>query len=124
MKRRLPDRRSGYTQKMVVGGQKLYLRTGEYEDGQLGEIFIDLCKTGSVLRSLMNNYAITVSTALQYGTPLEALVKHSIFTSFEPSGFVQGHDDIKKANSILDAIFRDLAINYLGREDLKHSKGE
>ena len=116
----LPHRRKGYTQKAVVGGHKVYLRTGEYEDGRLGEIFIDMHKEGAAFRSLMNNFAIAISTALQYGVPLEEFVDSFTFTRFEPSGLVQGNDAIKNATSILDYIFRELAVSYLGRNDLSH----
>ena len=117
---KLPDRRKGYTQKAVVGGHKVYLRTGEYEDGRLGEIFIDMHKEGAAFRSLMNNFAIAISLGLQYGVPLEEYVDAFIFTRFEPAGFVQGNDAIKNATSIIDYIFRELAISYLGRNDLAH----
>jgi ribonucleoside-diphosphate reductase alpha chain len=117
---KLPDRRKGYTQKAVVGGHKVYLRTGEYEDGRLGEIFIDMHKEGAAFRSLMNNFAIAISLGLQYGVPLEEYVEAFTFTRFEPAGFVQGNDAIKNATSILDYIFRELAISYLGRHDLAH----
>src|SRR6202034_808250 len=114
---RLPDRRKGYTQKAVVGGHKVYLRTGEYQDGRLGEIFVDMHKEGAAFRSLMNNFAIAISLGLQYGVPLEEYVEAFTFTRFEPAGFVQGNDAIKNATSILDYIFRELAISYLGRND-------
>ncbi|MGQ0443900.1 MAG: vitamin B12-dependent ribonucleotide reductase, partial [Beijerinckiaceae bacterium] len=117
---RLPDRRKGYTQKAVVGGHKVYLRTGEYGDGRLGEIFIDMHKEGAAFRSLMNNFAIAISVGLQYGVPLEEYVDAFTFTRFEPAGLVQGNDAIKNATSILDYIFRELAISYLGRTDLAH----
>jgi ribonucleoside-diphosphate reductase alpha chain len=117
---RLPDRRKGYTQKAVVGGHKVYLRTGEYVDGRLGEIFIDMHKEGAAFRSLMNNFAIAISVGLQYGVPLEEYVDAFTFTRFEPAGLVQGNDAIKNATSILDYIFRELAISYLGRNDLAH----
>ena len=117
---KLPQRRNGYTQKMVVGGQSLYLRTGEYPDGRLGEIFVSLGKEGDLISSLINSFCIVTSIALQSGTPLEDLVKNFVFSKFEPSGQVQNHAHIKMASSILDVIFRDLAINYLGRDDLKH----
>jgi ribonucleoside-diphosphate reductase alpha chain len=119
-RRRLPDRRKGYTQKAVVGGHKVYLRTGEYEDGRLGEIFIDMHKEGAAFRSLMNNFAIAISIALQYGVPLEEFVEAFTFTRFEPSGIVEGNDTIKMATSILDYMFRELAVSYLGRNDLAH----
>jgi ribonucleoside-diphosphate reductase alpha chain len=117
---RMPDRRKGYTQKAVVGGHKVYLRTGEYEDGRIGEIFIDMHKEGAALRSLLNNFAIAVSLGLQYGVPLEEYVDAFTFTRFEPSGPVQGNDSIKYATSILDYVFRELAVSYLGRFDLAH----
>ena len=117
---RLPGRRKGYTQKAVVGGHKVYLRTGEYEDGKLGEIFIDMHKEGAALRAMMNNFAIAVSVGLQYGVPLEEFVDAFTFTKFEPAGMVQGNDSIKNATSILDYIFRELAVSYLGRHDLAH----
>jgi ribonucleoside-diphosphate reductase alpha chain len=104
----------------VVGGHKVYLRTGEYEDGRIGEIFIDMHKEGAAFRSLMNNFAIAISLGLQYGVPLEEYVEAFTFTRFEPAGFVQGNDAIKNATSILDYIFRELAISYLGRNDLAH----
>ncbi|MGO9742881.1 MAG: vitamin B12-dependent ribonucleotide reductase [Roseiarcus sp.] len=117
---RLPDRRKGYTQKAVVGGHKVYLRTGEYEDGRIGEIFIDMHKEGAAFRSLMNNFAIAISLGLQYGVPLDEYVEAFTFTRFEPAGLVQGNDAIKNATSILDYVFRELAISYLGRNDLAH----
>ncbi|MBB4196380.1 ribonucleoside-diphosphate reductase, adenosylcobalamin-dependent [Rhodoblastus sphagnicola] len=117
---KLPDRRKGYTQKAVVGGHKVYLRTGEYQDGRIGEIFIDMHKEGAAFRSLMNNFAIAISVGLQYGVPLEEYVDAFTFTRFEPAGFVQGNDAIKNATSILDYVFRELAISYLGRTDLAH----
>jgi ribonucleoside-diphosphate reductase alpha chain len=117
---KLPDRRKGYTQKAVVGGHKVYLRTGEYQDGRLGEIFIDMHKEGAAFRSLMNNFAIAISLGLQYGVPLEEYVEAFTFVRFEPAGLVQGNDAIKNATSILDYIFRELAISYLGRNDLAH----
>jgi ribonucleoside-diphosphate reductase alpha chain len=117
---RLPNRRKGYTQKAMVGGHKVYLRTGEYENGQVGELFIDMHKEGAAFRSLMNNFAIAVSIGLQYGVPLEEYVDAFTFTRFEPNGPVQGNDTIKNATSILDYIFRELAISYLGRDDLAH----
>jgi ribonucleoside-diphosphate reductase alpha chain len=119
-RQRLPNRRKGYTQKAVVGGHKVYLRTGEYEDGKIGEIFIDMHREGAAFRSLMNNFAIAVSIGLQYGVPLDEYVEAFTFTRFEPNGLVQGNDLIKNATSILDYIFRELAISYLGREDLAH----
>jgi ribonucleoside-diphosphate reductase alpha chain len=119
-RRRLPQRRKGYTQKAIVGGHKVYLRTGEYDDGQLGEIFIDMHKEGAALRAMMNNFAIAVSVGLQYGVPLEEFVEAFTFTRFEPAGTVQGNETIKNATSILDYIFRELAVSYLGRHDLAH----
>ncbi len=117
-RRKLPSRRKGYTQKAIVGGHKVYLRTGEYEDGTLGEIFIDMHKEGAAFRSLMNSFAIAISIGLQYGVPLEEFVEAFAFTRFEPSGPVQGNDSIKMATSVLDYIFRELAVSYLGRTDL------
>jgi ribonucleoside-diphosphate reductase alpha chain len=117
---KLPGRRKGYTQKAVVGGHKVYLRTGEYDDGRLGEIFVDMHKEGATLRSLLNNFAIAISLGLQYGVPLEEYVDAFTFTRFEPSGNVQGNDTIKMSTSILDYVFRELAISYLGRYDLGH----
>ena len=117
---RLPERRKGYTQKATVGGHKVYLRTGEYEDGKIGEIFIDMHKEGAAFRSLMNNFAIAVSIGLQYGVPLDEFVEAFTFTRFEPQGLVTGNDTIKMATSILDYIFRELAISYLDRHDLGH----
>ena len=117
-RRRMPDRRGGYTQKATVGGHKVYLHTGEYEDESLGEIFIDMHKEGAAFRSLMNNFAIAVSLGLQHGVPLEEYVDAFTFTRFEPNGPVVGHKNIKMATSILDYIFRELAVNYLGRYDL------
>ncbi len=119
-RRRLPDRRKGYTQKAVVGGHKVYLRTGEYEDGSLGEIFIDMHKEGAAFRSLMNNFAIAISIGLQYGVPLEEFVDAFIFTRFEPAGLVEGNDTLKNATSLLDYVFRELGVSYLGRDDLAH----
>ncbi len=117
---RLPDRRKGYTQKALVGGHKVYLRTGEYDDGNLGEIFIDMHKEGAAFRSLMNNFAIAISIGLQYGVPLEEYVDAFTFTRFEPAGLVEGNSSIKMATSILDYIFRELAVSYLGRHELGH----
>ncbi len=117
---KMPDRRKGYTQKAVVGGHKVYLRTGEYDDGRLGEIFIDMHKEGAALRSLLNNFAIAVSLGLQYGVPLDEYVDAFTFTRFEPAGPVQGNDTIKYATSILDYVFRELAVSYLARTDLAH----
>ncbi|MGL4527870.1 MAG: vitamin B12-dependent ribonucleotide reductase, partial [Aestuariivirga sp.] len=117
---KLPERRKGYTQKAVVGGHKVYLRTGEYKDGTLGEIFIDMHKEGAGFRAMMNNFAIAVSVGLQYGVPLEEFVDAFTFTKFEPAGMVQGNDSIKNATSILDYVFRELAVSYLDRTDLAH----
>jgi ribonucleoside-diphosphate reductase alpha chain len=119
-RRPMPQRRSGYTQKATIAGHKVYLRTGEYEGGQLGEIFIDMHKEGAAFRSLMNNFAIAISLGLQHGVPLEEFVEAFTFTRFEPNGPVIGHDHIKMATSILDYIFRELAVSYLGRYDLAH----
>ncbi len=121
-RRRLPNRRKGYTQKATVGGHKVYLRTGEHEDGRLAELFIDMHKEGSAFRSLMHNFAIAISMGLQYGVPLEEFVESFTFSRFEPSGIVEGNDAIKMATSILDYIFRELAISYLGRGDLAHAE--
>ncbi|MGR3712284.1 MAG: vitamin B12-dependent ribonucleotide reductase [Shimia sp.] len=121
---KMPERRKGYTQKAVVGGHKVYLRTGEYSDGNLGEIFIDMHKEGAGFRAMMNNFAIAVSVGLQYGVPLEEFVDAFTFTKFEPAGMVQGNDSIKNATSILDYIFRELAVSYLDRTDLAHIKPE
>ena len=121
---KMPQRRKGYTQKAIVGGHKVYLRTGEYEDGNLGEIFIDMHKEGAGFRAMMNNFAIAVSVGLQYGVPLEEFVDAFTFTKFEPAGMVQGNDSIKNATSILDYIFRELAVSYLDRTDLAHVKPE
>jgi ribonucleoside-diphosphate reductase alpha chain len=117
---RLPHRRKSYTQKAIVGGHKVYLHTGEYEDGRLGEIFIDMHKEGAAFRSLMNNFAIAISVGLQYGVPLEEFVDAFTFTRFEPAGLVIGNDSIKNATSVLDYIFRELGVSYLGRTDLAH----
>jgi ribonucleoside-diphosphate reductase alpha chain len=119
---KLPERRKGYTQKAIVGGHKVYLRTGEYGDGRLGEIFIDMHKEGAGFRAMMNNFAIAISVGLQYGVPLEEYVDAFTFTRFEPAGMVQGNDSIKNATSILDYIFRELAISYIDRTDLAHVK--
>ncbi len=121
---KLPQRRKGYTQKAIVGGHKVYLRTGEYGDGKLGEIFIDMHKEGAGFRAMMNNFAIAVSVGLQYGVPLEEFVDAFTFTKFEPAGMVQGNETIKNATSILDYIFRELAVSYLDRTDLAHVKPE
>jgi ribonucleoside-diphosphate reductase alpha chain len=120
VRERLPDRRTGYIQKAVVGGHKVYLHTGEYKDGRLGEIFLDMHKEGAAFRSLMNNFAIAVSVGLQYGVPLDEFVEAFTFTRFEPAGLVRGNAAIKNATSILDYIFRELAISYLGRFELAH----
>jgi ribonucleoside-diphosphate reductase alpha chain len=117
---KLPQRRKGYTQKAIVGGHKVYLRTGEYEDGRIGEIFIDMHKDGAAFRSLMDAFAIAISMGLQYGVPLDEFVDAFTFTRFEPAGMVIGNDSIKNATSILDYIFRELAVSYLGRHDLAH----
>ena len=117
-RRRLPDRRSGYTQKATVGGHKIYLRTGEYEDGAIGEIFLDMHKEGAAFRSLMNSFAIAISLGLQHGVPLEEYVDAFVFTRFEPNGIVEGNPYIKMSTSIIDYVFRELAITYLGRTDL------
>jgi ribonucleoside-diphosphate reductase alpha chain len=117
-RRRLPDRRKGYIQKSSVGGHKVYLHTGEYDDGSLGEIFIDMHKEGAAFRSLMNNFAIAISIGLQYGVPLEEFVDAFVFTRFEPAGEVKGNDTIRHATSILDYVFRELAVSYLDRGDL------
>ena len=117
----MPDRRKGYIQKVSVGNHKIYLHTGEYEDGKIGEIFIDTSKEGELVKALMNNFAIAISLGLQYGVPLDEFVNAYVGTKFEPSGKVQGNDRILSASSILDYIFRELAISYLGREDLAHT---
>ncbi|MGH7398012.1 MAG: adenosylcobalamin-dependent ribonucleoside-diphosphate reductase, partial [Candidatus Rokuibacteriota bacterium] len=121
---RLPDRRSGYTQKAVVGGHKVYLRTGEYQDGTVGEIFLDMHKEGAAFRSLMNCFAIAISLGLQHGVPLEEFVDAFVFTRFEPNGMVRGNDRIKMSTSVIDYVFRELAITYLGRTDLSHVPDE
>ena len=123
-RRRLPQRRKGYTQKASIGGHKLYLRTGEYEDGSLGEMFVDMHKEGAAFRSLMNCFAIAISLGLQHGVPLEEFVDAFIFTRFEPNGMVQGNDQIRMSTSIIDYIFRELAVSYLGRHDLAHVSQE
>jgi ribonucleoside-diphosphate reductase alpha chain len=117
---KMPDRRKGYTQKAIVGGHKVYIRTGEYNDGRLGEIFIDMHKEGAAFRAMMNNFAIAISLGLQYGVPLEEYVEAFTFTRFEPAGMVQGNEMIKNATSILDYVFRELAVSYLDRHDLAH----
>ena len=116
----MPDRRKGYTQKAIVAGHKVYLRTGEYDDGSIGEIFLDMHKEGAAFRSLMNNFAIAISIGLQYGVPLEEFVEAYVNTKFEPSGPVQGNDSIKFSSSILDYVFRELAISYLNKKELAH----
>ena len=118
---KMPDRRKGYIQKVTVGNHKIYLHTGEYDDGKVGEIFIDMNKEGELVKALMNNFAIAISLGLQYGVPLDEFVDAFIETKFEPSGEVKGNDRILNASSILDYIFRELAISYLGREDLAHT---
>ncbi|KAA3633627.1 MAG: vitamin B12-dependent ribonucleotide reductase [Calditrichaeota bacterium] len=123
-RRKMPNRRAGYTQKAVVGGHKLYLRTGDYSDGTLGEIFLDMHREGAAFRSMMNSFAIAVSLGLQHGVPLEEYVEAFLFSRFEPNGFVQGNKSIKRATSIIDYIFRELAITYLGRNDLAHVSEE
>jgi len=123
-RRVLPGRRRGYTQKARVGGHKVYLRTGEFEDGSLGEVFIDMHREGAAFRSLMNCFAIAISLGLQYGVPLEEFVDAFVFTRFEPNGPVQGHDNIKMVTSVIDYIFRELALSYLGRTDLVQVKPE
>tara|TARA_R110002020_G_scaffold36894_50_gene111084 strand:+ start:385 stop:4110 length:3726 start_codon:yes stop_codon:yes gene_type:complete len=120
----MPNRRKGYTQKAIVGGHKVYLRTGEYDDGRIGEIFIDMHKEGAAFRAMMNNFAIAISLGLQYGVPLEEYVDAFTFTRFEPAGMVQGNEAIKNATSILDYVFRELAVSYLDRHDLAHVQPE
>ncbi|HWA60356.1 MAG TPA: ribonucleotide reductase, partial [Caulobacteraceae bacterium] len=120
-RRKLPDRRKGYIQKAAVGGHKVYLHTGEYDDGELGEIFIDMHKEGAAFRSLMNNFAIAISIGLQYGVPLDEFVDAFVFTRFEPAGPVTGNDSIRSATSILDYIFRELGVSYLDRRDLANA---
>ena len=117
----MPDRRKGYIQKASIGNHKVYLHTGEYEDGKIGEIFIDTSKEGELVKATMNNFAIAVSLGLQYGVPLDEFVNAFVDTKFEPSGKVFGNDRILSASSILDYIFRELAISYLNREDLAHT---
>jgi len=117
----MPDRRKGYIQKATIGNHKVYLHTGEYEDGKIGEIFIDTSKEGELVKALMNNFAIAISLGLQYGVPLDEFVSAYVETKFEPSGKVHGNDRILSATSILDYIFRELAISYLNREDLAHT---
>jgi ribonucleoside-diphosphate reductase alpha chain len=123
-RRKLPQRRAGYTQKAIVGGHKIYLRTGEYEDGTLGEVFLDMHKEGAAFRSLMNCFAIAVSLGLQHGVPLDEFSDAFVFTRFEPNGVVQGHDQIKMVTSVIDYVFRELAISYLGRTDLCQVQNE
>ena len=117
----MPDRRKGYIQKATIGNHKVYLHTGEYEDGKIGEIFIDTSKEGELVKALMNNFAIAISLGLQYGVPLDAFISAYVDTKFEPSGKVEGNDRILSASSILDYIFRELAISYQNREDLAHT---
>ena len=117
----MPDRRKGYIQKAQIGDHKVYLHTGEYDDGKIGEIFIDTNKEGELVKAMMNNFAIAISLGLQYGVPLEEYVDAFIDTKFEPSGNVIGNDRILSASSILDYVFRELAISYLGKEDLAHT---
>ena len=119
----MPDRRKGYIQKATIGDHKIYLHTGEYNDGKIGEIFIDTNKEGELVKALTNNFAIAISLGLQYGVPLEEFVDAFLDTKFEPSGKVYGNDRILSATSILDYIFRELAISYLGKEDLAHTPG-
>tara|TARA_B100000029_G_scaffold496594_1_gene563130 strand:- start:1591 stop:2424 length:834 start_codon:yes stop_codon:yes gene_type:complete len=119
----MPDRRKGYIQKATIGDHKIYLHTGEYDDGKIGEIFIDTNKEGELVKALTNNFAIAISLGLQYGVPLEEFVDAFLDTKFEPSGKVYGNDRILSATSILDYIFRELAISYLGKEDLAHTPG-
>ena len=118
---KMPDRRKGYIQKVSIGEHKIYLHTGEYDDGKVGEIFIDTNKEGELVKALMNNFAIAISLGLQYGVPLDEFVDAFIETKFEPSGEIKGNDRILNASSILDYIFRELAISYIGREDLAHT---
>ena len=118
---RMPDRRKGYIQKAQIGNHKVYLHTGEYNDGKIGEIFIDTNKEGELVKAMMNNFAIAISLGLQYGVPLDEYVDAFIDTKFEPSGSVNGNDRILSATSILDYVFRELAISYLGREELAHT---
>jgi ribonucleoside-diphosphate reductase alpha chain len=123
-RRRLPNRRGGYTQAATVGGTKLYLRTGEYEDGSLGEIFLDIHKEGAAFRAVLNCFAIAVSMGLQHGVPLEEFCDAFLFTRFEPNGMVAGSDTVKLSTSLIDFVFRELAISYLGRYDLAHVEPE
>ena len=117
----MPDRRKGYIQKSSIGEHKIYLHTGEYDDGRIGEIFIDTNKEGELVKALMNNFAIAISLGLQYGVPLDEFVDAFIDTKFEPSGKIEGNDRILSATSILDYVFRELAISYLGKEELAHT---
>jgi ribonucleoside-diphosphate reductase alpha chain len=123
-RRRLPDRRKGYIQKATIGGHKVYLHTGEYDDGEIGEVFIDMHKEGAAFRSLMNNFAIAISIGLQYGVPLDEFVEAFVHTRFEPAGAVTGNDSIRSASSILDYIFRELGVSYLDRQDLANADPE
>jgi ribonucleoside-diphosphate reductase alpha chain len=123
-RRRLPDRRTGYTQKAKINGQSVYIRTGEYDNGQIGEIFIDMHREGAAFRSLLNCFAISISLGLQHGVPLEEFVDAFVFTRFEPSGIVTGNEKIKLATSVIDYIFRELAVTYLSRNDLAHVEPE
>jgi ribonucleoside-diphosphate reductase alpha chain len=123
-RKRLPTRRGGYTQKAKIGGQSVYLRTGEYDNGQIGEIFIDMHREGAAFRSLMNCFAIAISLGLQHGVPLDEFVDAFVFTKFEPSGMVSGNPHIKMTTSVIDYIFRELAVTYMGRHDLSHVSPE
>jgi len=123
-RQRMPNRRTGFTQKVKIGGQSVYLRTGEYENGQIGEIFIDMHREGAAFRSLTNCFAIAISLGLQHGVPLEEFVDAFTFTKFEPSGIVSGSPHVKMTTSVIDFIFRELAVTYLGREDLAHVNAE
>ena len=118
---KMPDRRKGYIQKASIGEHKIYLHTGEYDDGKIGEIFIDTNKEGELVKALMNNFAIAISLGLQYGVPLDEFVDAFVDTKFEPSGTVEGNDRILSATSILDYVFRELAISYLGKEEMAHT---
>jgi ribonucleoside-diphosphate reductase alpha chain len=120
----MPNRRGGYTQSATIGGTKLYLRTGEYEDGSLGEIFLDIHREGAALRAILNCFAIAVSMGLQHGVPLEEFCDAFLFTRFEPGGMVMGSDTIKMSTSLIDFVFRELAISYLGRYDLAHVEAD
>ena len=123
-RRRLPDRRTGYTQKAKINGQSVYIRTGEYDNGQIGEIFIDMHREGAAFRSLLNCFAISISLGLQHGVPLDEFVDAFVFSRFEPSGIVTGNEKIKMATSVIDYIFRELAVTYMGRYDLAHVEPE